>query len=342
MFGINYIKAQPNTFFMQYKKGKVVREGSGISFFYFAPASSLVAVPMASVDIPFVFNEVTADFQDLCVQGDVTYRISEPKKLAGLLNFTLSPKTNQYESEDPEKLSKKVVNQIQVLMRSQIQMLSLKQALKASENLVDTIRKRLDQSEIICQLGLEILSLSVLSVRPNPETSKALEADIRERLLLEADEAIYNRRNAAVEQERAIKENELNTDIAVENKKRQIREAKIDADRALQEKQQLMKQDEVKSKILIENEKRELVALAAENKKDEADAQAYGLNAVMKAYKQVDPAMMQALANMRMDPAQLIATAFQGFANNAGKIGNLNISPELLQQLTAVNTGQSM
>ena len=48
----------------------------------------------------------------------------------------------------------------------------------------------------------------------------------------EADEAIYARRNSAVEQERAIKENELNTEIAVENKKRQIRETQMDAERA--------------------------------------------------------------------------------------------------------------
>ncbi|SDT93446.1 hypothetical protein [Desulfobacula phenolica] len=107
MFGIKYIKAQPNTYFLQYKKGKVIREGTGISFFYFAPVSSLVAIPMASMDLSFVFNEVTSDFQDLCIQGDVSYRIIEPRKLAQLLNFSLTPDTQSYISEDPEKLSKK-------------------------------------------------------------------------------------------------------------------------------------------------------------------------------------------------------------------------------------------
>ena len=37
-------------------------------------------------------------------------------------------------------------------------------------------------------------------------------------MLKAADEAIYSRRNAAVEQERAIKENELKTEIAVETR----------------------------------------------------------------------------------------------------------------------------
>lgn len=50
-----------------------------------------------------------------------------------------------------------------------------------------------------------------------------------QRLNLKADEAIDDRRNAAVEQERAIKENELNTEAAVEHKKRVIREAANEA-----------------------------------------------------------------------------------------------------------------
>jgi len=48
-------------------------------------------------------------------------------------------------------------------------------------------------------------------------------------LLREADEATYARRNAAVEQERTIKENELNTEIAIEDKKHQMREAEMAA-----------------------------------------------------------------------------------------------------------------
>ena len=49
-----------------------------------------------------------------------------------------------------------------------------------------------------------------------------------------ADEAIYERRNTAVELERKIKENELNTQIAVEQKQRQVRETKLQADLAVE------------------------------------------------------------------------------------------------------------
>ena len=34
-----------------------------------------------------------------------------------------------------------------------------------------------------------------------------------------------------------------------------------------------------------------------------------------------------------MNPAQLMAVAFQSFADNASKIGTLNIAPEVMQDL---------
>src|SRR6185436_1893307 len=103
MLGIKFIKVQPTSYLLQYRGGKIVREGSGLSFFYYAPTTSLVAVPVASSDVPFIFQETTADFQSVTIQGQVTYRVSEPKRLATLLNYTLEPNGETYTSEDPEK-----------------------------------------------------------------------------------------------------------------------------------------------------------------------------------------------------------------------------------------------
>jgi hypothetical protein len=44
MFGIKFIKAEPTTYLLQYRGGQIVREGLGLSFFYYAPTTSLVAV----------------------------------------------------------------------------------------------------------------------------------------------------------------------------------------------------------------------------------------------------------------------------------------------------------
>jgi hypothetical protein len=162
---------------------------------------------------------------------------------------------------------------------------------------------------------VELLGFAVLAIKPVPETAKALEAEARERLLREADDAIYLRRNNAVEQERKIRENELNTEVAVEAKQRQIAETKLTG------------------QIALEEQRRQLVSTEAENRKTRADAEAYAVEATLKPLTALDPKSLQVLASRSADPRLLVAMAFQEIAANATKVGNLNISPELLDTL---------
>jgi hypothetical protein len=273
------------------------------------------------------------DFQKVTIQGQITYRVADAKKLAALMNFTLAPNGQAYATDDPEKLPQRLINIVNVQARAQIQKLPLRQAVRESDALVEALRPKLMISAEIAALGLEILGFSILAIKPTPETARALEAETREQLLKEADEAIFRRRNAAVENERAIKENELNTENAVELKKRQIRETKMDADRAVQEKQRLLREAEMAASVALEEKKKELVGLAALNAKAEAEARAFGIEATMKALGTGDARILQALANAGMKPEQLIAVAFQDIAARADKIGQLNISPELLREL---------
>jgi hypothetical protein len=249
-----------------------------------------------------------------------------------LLNFSLNAK-GRYASDDPEKLSQRLISQVQVAMRARIQSTPLKDVLGAGEDWVAEVRTTLQQAQTVAALGLEVLGLSVLAIKPTPETARALEAEAREALLRRSDEAIYARRNAAVEQERAIKENELNTEVAVENKKRQIREAQMDADRALRERRRQIEQEEITGKISLEERNSELVGLASANARQEADAKAYGIDAMMKAFAASDAKVLQALASVGMQPGQLLALAFRDLAGNAAKIGQLNVSPDLLREI---------
>jgi hypothetical protein len=213
--------------------------------------------------------------------------------------------------------------------------MSLREALGSCDGLVNTLQQGLQTAEAIVSLGIEVLGLSILAVKPKPETARALEAEAREQILREADEAIYARRNAAVEQERAIKENELNTEIAVEIKKRQIREAQMEAEKSVQQKKRELMEAEMSAKIALESENKKLVALATENTKQEAEAKAYGISVVMKAVAETDPKVLEALASVGMDPSQLVALAFKQLAESADKIGQLNITPDLLRELMA-------
>ena len=334
MFGLRYAKTSPSTYVIQYRNGQPVREGTGLAFFYFAPNASLVSVPLESVDVPFMFNEVSSDFQEVTVQGQVTYRVADPKLLASLMNFTLKP-NGEYVSEDPTRLPQRVVNAVQVQLRSVLSGRSLHELLRGWEQMVQSVRDGLRRPDGLASLGLELVNLAVLAVRPNPETARALESTVREQILKQADDAMYLRRNSAIEQERAVKENELNTEIAVETKKRQIRETQLEAERAALERRQQIQDQEMAGRIALEDKNKALTDLRVENARKEAEAKAYAVGSVMKAVQGVDPKVLQALTVGNADPSALIAMAFQGLAENAERIGELNISPDLLQQLSA-------
>ena len=89
MFAIRFMKAAPTTYVLHFKNGRVRREGPGLSFFYYAPTSTIVTVPLASSDVPFAFQESTADFQSVAFQGQLTYRVTDPKKLSSVLDFSV-------------------------------------------------------------------------------------------------------------------------------------------------------------------------------------------------------------------------------------------------------------
>ena len=64
MLGMRFIKVQPTTYLMQFRGGRIVREGVGLAFFYYAPTTLLVSVPIASTDAPFIFGRSHSRFSD--------------------------------------------------------------------------------------------------------------------------------------------------------------------------------------------------------------------------------------------------------------------------------------
>src|SRR5262249_6095396 len=162
-------------------------------------------------------HETTADFQTVTVQGHLTYRVSDPKRLAALLDYSLNPR-GEYATEDPQKLPPRITYAAQTATRAEVQARALRSGLLEAEAIGTRVAATLASSPALASAGVELLGFSVLAIKPEPETARALEAEAREKLLREADDAVYSRRNNAVEQERTIRENELNTEVTVQTK----------------------------------------------------------------------------------------------------------------------------
>lgn len=333
MFGLRFIKSQPTTHLMQFRRGRLVREGAGLAFFYYAPTSTLVAVPVGSQDRPFMLELPTVDFQSVTVQGQVSFRVADPQRIAALMDFSLGADGRSNASDDPKRLGERVATQAEVIVRQAVQAMDLKQALRASADIARAAQSQLAAQAEIAALGLEILGLSILAIRPTPDMGRALEAEAREATLKAADDAIYARRMAAVGNERAIRETELDTEVAVEQKKRQIGEAQMDAKAAVARRQNELRDAQMQADVALEEQRKSLVARQADNARTLAEAEAHRVACTMRALEQADARIVQALAASGMQPGQLIAQAFGGLAEKARHIGQLNVSPDLLQSL---------
>jgi len=259
MFNIGFFKGQPTDYIIKFVNGKIKREGQGLSFFYWKPNTSIAAIPVVTIDANFIFNEITQTFQEVTMQGQLTYRISDVKKVALLLDFSISPVSKKYSSDPLEKLAKRIINAVQMATRDEIQKFSLEDSLRKSENIARVILAKIKEDVMLNSIGIECLSIYLTSVKPTPELARALEAEYRESIQKKADEAIYSRRAAAVEQERKIKENELDSDIA------------------------------------LEKERKELVELEGNNAIKEAEYQSKALNLGLVPYKEIDPKLLLAL-----------------------------------------------
>ncbi len=231
-------------------------------------------------------------------------------------------------------MSKRVLNLVKVCITKFISGKTVREAIVSADELAGALRERMKEDEGLKDFGLELVSVSILGVLARSDTRKALEAAAREEILRQQDDAIYKRRNAAIEQERIVKENELNTEIKVAEKQKEKREKEMEMKRLVQEKQAELDARKLASEIRLEEENCRLVDLQTENEKKKSDAKAYDSEALLKTFSGVDKEIVKALAISGMDSRSLIARAFLEMGDKAGKIGTLNVSPELLSVLT--------
>jgi regulator of protease activity HflC (stomatin/prohibitin superfamily) len=333
MLGISYYKADSSTFVIKTKAGEVCKTGKGLGFFYNPAVTSVSAIPTNVQESPFIFSLQTSDFQTVKVQGQITWRVVNPERTAEMLNFNVKSGGDGYVSEDPLKLGDRVVRTVQSAVQGQVAAATLREALALNRQQVGAVRQALASEKTLLALGIEVMNVVIAAIAPTTETARALEAEAREAILQEADDAIYSRRKAAVEQERVIKEAELQTQLSVQQKEQEIEESRIRNEREILRGQTETEKDRLKAQIEAENQRRAFVHLNVANAKQTADAEAYEIATRLKAYAELPVDNLKAMAMAHMQPEQLMAMAFESLAQNAGKIGELNITPDLFSQL---------
>lgn len=316
MLGVKNFKAESTEFARIRMKGKSVKQGEGISRFYFPFRTTIEVVPIVASDQPFIFHEICKDNQEVTLQGGFIYRISDPELAMGLYNFSIDPKTRQYLTEDSTKIPQHILQLVREEAKSLIQTTSLEGVLVMGKSLATDITGKLTELPLIPGMGVEFRNLYFDAITPNPEIAKALEADYRETLLQKADVVIYERRAQAVENERKIREQEMKTETQMEERRKQLV--------GLQGENTIKEAEDSAKAVEIEGKGRANVALL------EGETKAKTIYAIGEA--KADATQKKIAAYKGADPIVIASQALSDFGRYA-KFGDITITPEILASL---------
>lgn len=365
MLAWRFFRGGPTDWVTKLKKGTPIAQGVGLSFYYLKDFVTIVSVPTGVVSTDFHFEERSNDYQTVHVQGILTWRIAKPELASKLLDFSVDQQ-NRHVSEDPQKLEEKLQNLVAVLGRRILKVSSLEDALKAADALGAALRDDFKNEEYLDSVGINILSVEILSIKPEPDVGRALEASTREQILKQSDDATAQRRLAALENERHIDEREAGNQLAKENAAREVAESREHHETLEQKHQISLTEEKLGSELInrakeVESLRQEQIAEAKNEaerdhvlkqsavqlmEKDkeladgrlevaEKDAQAEKAKADVwfTALRSLSAEQLEGLSALESNPGNTIARAFQKLAARAGDIGQLNISPDLLQSL---------
>jgi regulator of protease activity HflC (stomatin/prohibitin superfamily) len=218
---MTYYTGSPDLYVVKFRDGKVQKHGRGISFWYWQATSTIIELPATSVLMPFIFNEATINFQAVTLQGTAQYRVVAP--LVANESFDFRKKSRRGAGGDgPEKLSLVVANLIQSHARAIISKMDLESVLTDVGSLSKRVVEKATADDILNSVGVKLEGVHFSEARAQPDVQKALQTEYREKVQKQADQAIYERRAAAVQNEKLIKQSELSTEIELADRRKQL------------------------------------------------------------------------------------------------------------------------
>lgn len=312
---VSHVRGQASSQTLYWKGGRLRRNGRGLSFFFRALSANLAEVPLDDRDLTFLFHGRSSDFQDVVVQGVVTYRVSDPEAIASRIDFSLDLRTGQYARTPLELISDRLTQLAQQHVWAIVVRTTLADLLTDGvDRLRAAISDGLAAEGSLADMGLAIVSVRVASVQPDPDVEKALQTPTRERIQQQADEATFARRALAVEKERAIAENELQNRIELARRQAQL----VDQEGANARRQA----EEAAAAAKIEAE------AAAERAAIDTTSRANAVKRIEGERLAIEKERVAAYGALA--PAALAALAAREFAGRIQKIEHVNLSPDAL------------
>lgn len=324
---VRHLRGSGTTHVQQIRNGKTIRAGVGASFWFRPLSAVLNEVPIDDRELPLMFHGRTSDFQDVTVQATVTYRVTNPAIAAGRIDFSISPDTGRWRSTPLEQVAGLLTESAQQYAIDLLATADLTAAMASGVGPVrSVIADGLASDARLAETGIAVVGVRVVAVRPEPEVEKALRTPTREQVQQEADKATFERRAVAVERERAIGENELQTQIELAR-----REEQLVAQRGANARREA-EENAAAGTVATDAEARRTVTLA--------EARAQGTRLAGAAQGDAEAARVGAYRDV--SETVLLALAVKELAANLPKIETLVLSPDLVSKaLAQLGTGKA-
>jgi regulator of protease activity HflC (stomatin/prohibitin superfamily) len=326
---LRHLRGAPTAWVRHVVRGQVRHEGTGQSFWYRGLTAVLSEVPIDDRELPLLFHARTQDFVDVTVQATVTYRVSDPALAATRLDFSIDPGTGAWRGQPLDQVATLLAELAQQPALDLLARLPLTEALTAGVAPIRAaVSAALADDARLADTGVSVVSARVVAIRPEPDMDRALQTPTREAVQQEADRATYARRARAVEQERAIAENELQNRIELARREQQYveqqganerRQAELTAEANLAEARGSAEAALVKARA------------EAESTQVRDEARAAGVRAVGLAEGEAEAARLAAYTDVA--PGVLHALALRELAGHLPEIGQLTVTPDAVTDL---------
>ena len=218
-----HLRSESSSHVLHYRGGHLLKSGRGLSFWFVPMTASIAEVPVDDRELPLATRGRSSDFQDVTVQGVLTYRVVDPAALAHHVDFSIDTARGVHLKQPLEKVALYLAQLAQQHAAEWVGRTPLREVLKDGPAVVrERIHAALDADEGVARIGLAVASVRISSIAPTHDLERALEAPMREHIQQTADEAAFSRRAMAVEKERAIQENELQSQIELARREEQL------------------------------------------------------------------------------------------------------------------------
>lgn len=317
-FFLRHLQSAPTAYVHHLRKGSIAHQGAGASFWYRPLHSAISEVPIDERELPLLFHARTSDYQDVAVQATVTYRVTDPDLAVERIDFSVHVDTGQWRAMPLEQLGGLLTELAQQYAIGTLAQTTLTDVLvDGLPRLRTTMSAGLRGDERLSQTGIEVVGVRVVAVRPESEVENALQTPLRELLQHDADKATFERRAAAVEHERAIGQNELETQIELARREEEL------VTQNGQNERLRVTEKATANQITVD-------AVAAQTVVS-ARAKAESTELVGKA--EADTEAQRLAAYREVSEATLLGLAVRELAANLPQIQNLTITPDLLAPL---------